>query len=151
MDKDSKFTRDENGNIAVRIFAGDGVAENPDYMFTRDDDGNIAVRVVFGEGSSGGGDSSNLGYFATLEALQEAYPTAEPGNWAIVGTTDTVWIWDDTTSAWVDSDQKGQVTSVNSKTGAVVLDAKDVNAIPQYNTMPTAGASNLGDLLTVTI
>lgn len=128
MDKDSKFTRDDNGNIAVRVFAGGGVAENPDYMFTRDDDGNIAVRVVFGEGSSGGGDSSNLGYFATLEALQEAYPTAEPGNWAIVGTTDTVWVWDEDTTAWVDTDQKGQVTSVNNKTGAVVLSASDVGA-----------------------
>ena len=120
MDKDSKFTRDDNGNTAVRIFAGDGVAENPDYMFTRDDDGNIAVRVVFGAGSSGG-DSSNLGYFATLEALQEAYPTAEPGNWAIVGETDTVWVWDEDTTAWVDTDRKGQVTSVNNQTGAVTI------------------------------
>lgn len=126
MDKDSKFTRDDNGNIAVRVFAGGGVAENPDYMFTRDDDGNIAVRVVFGEGSGGGGDSSNLGYFATLEALQEAYPTAEPGNWAIVGTTDTVWVWDEDTTAWVDTDQKGQVTSVNNQTGAVTLGINDV-------------------------
>lgn len=36
------------------------------------------------------------------------------------------------------------VTSVNGKTGVVVLDAKDVSAIPQYETMPTAGASNVG-------
>lgn len=121
MDKDSKFTRDENGNMAVRIFAGDGVAENPDYMFTRDDDGNIAVRVVFGEGSGGGGDSHNKGYFADLEALQEAYPTAEAGDFAIVGSTDTVWIWDTDTSAWKDSDTKGQVTSVNNQTGAVTV------------------------------
>lgn len=111
MDKDSKFTRDDNGNIAVRVFAGGGVAENPDYMFTRDDDGNIAVRVVFGEGSGGGGgDQHNLGYYATPAALREAHPTAEAGDWAIVGSTDTVWIWDTDNEEWVDSDQKGQVT-----------------------------------------
>jgi hypothetical protein len=32
-----------------------------------------------------------------------------------------VWIWDDDNSAWVDSDQKGQVTSVNNQTGAVTV------------------------------
>lgn len=78
-------------------------------------------RVILTAVVSGGGDSSNLGYFATLEALQEAHPTAEPGNWAIVGTTDTVWVWDSDTSAWVDTDQKGQVTSVNNQTGAVTV------------------------------
>lgn len=38
------------------------------------------------------------------------------------------------------------VSSVNGKTGAVILDAKDVNAIPQYTTMPTASASNVGEI-----
>ena len=116
------FTLDENNNAAVRtvgVKAGAVESNQPD-IFTTDENGNAAVRVV------GGGDSSNLGYFTTLEALQEAYPTAEPGNWAIVGSTDTVWIWDDTTSAWVDSDKKGQVTSVNNQTGAVTLDINDV-------------------------
>lgn len=39
------------------------------------------------------------------------------------------------------------VTSVNSKTGAVVLDAKDVSAIPQVPELPTASASNLGNIV----
>lgn len=39
------------------------------------------------------------------------------------------------------------VTSVNSKTGAVVLDAKDVSAIPQVSELPTASASNLGNIV----
>ena len=73
-----------------------------------------------GEGG-GGSDPHNLGYYATLSDLQTAHPTAEAGDWAIVGATDTVWIWDDGTSAWVDSDQKGQVTSVNGQTGDVVI------------------------------
>ena len=71
---------------------------------------------------SGGGDQHNLGYYATQAALEEAHPTAEAGDWAIVGATDTVWIWDTDNSEWVDSDTKGQVTSVNGQTGDVVLD-----------------------------
>ncbi len=150
MDKDSKFTRDEEGYVAVRTVSAPYSSGNDDKdsMFTRDEDGYVAVRTISGSGGGGGGgDQHNLGYYTTPEALEEAHPTAEAGDWAIVGTTDTVWIWDTDNSEWVDSDQKGQVTSVNSKTGAVVLDAKDVSAIPQYDTMPTASASNLGDVV----
>ena len=94
--------------------------------------------------SGGGGDSHNLGWYATQAALEEAYPTAEAGDWAIVGATDTVWIWDTDNSAWVDSDQKGQVTSVNGQTGAVVLSIPDA---VQYSTMPTAASTNEGDIV----
>lgn len=113
------FTLDENNNAAVRtvgVKAGAVESNQPD-IFTTDENGNAAVRVV---GSGGGGDQHNLGYYATLEDLQTAYPTAEAGDWAIVGSTDTVWIWDTDNEEWVDSDQKGQVTSVNGQTGAVV-------------------------------
>ena len=120
MPSNSKFTRDDDGNIAVRVVSNTGVSEQPESMFTTDADGNVAVRVMFGEGG-GGGDSHNKGYFADLEALQEAYPTAEAGDYAILGSTDTVWIWDTDNSEWVDSDQKGQVTSVNNQTGAVTI------------------------------
>ena len=41
-------------------------------------------------------------------------------------------------------DTDGAVDSVNGKTGHVVLDASDVNAMPQYETMPTASESNVG-------
>lgn len=40
----------------------------------------------------------------------------------------------------------GAVSSVNGKTGAVVLDAEDVGAITQYSEMPEASESNLGEL-----
>lgn len=128
MPSDSKFTRDDDGNVAVRVVSNTGVSEQPESMFTTDEDGNVAVRVVFGEGGGGGGgsDQHNLGWYATQSALEEAHPTAEAGDWAIVGSTDTVWIWDTDTSAWKDSDQKGQVTSVNNQTGAVTLDINDI-------------------------
>jgi hypothetical protein len=35
--------------------------------------------------------------------LTTAHPTASAGNYAIVGSTDTVWIWDTDTSDWVNS------------------------------------------------
>lgn len=73
-------------------------------------------------GGGGGSDQHNLGWYATQAALEEAHPTAEAGDWAIVGSTDTVWLWDTDNEEWVDSDQKGQVTSVNGQTGDVVLD-----------------------------
>lgn len=41
----------------------------------------------------------------------------------------------------------GGVTSVNGKTGAVVLGAEDVNAAPQYSSMPVASTDNLGDIV----
>lgn len=41
----------------------------------------------------------------------------------------------------------GEVTSVNGKKGHVVLDANDVNAVPQYETMPTASESNVGKIV----
>ena len=82
-------------------------------------------------GYVGGGDDHNKGYFATESALTTAHPTAEAGDWAIVGATDTVWIWDDDTSAWIDSDQKGQVTSVNGQTGAVVLSIPTITVITE--------------------
>lgn len=128
MPSDSKFTRDDDGNVAVRVVSNTGVSEQPESMFTTDEDGNVAVRVVFGEGGGGGGgsDQHNLGWYATQAALEEAHPTAEAGDWAIVGATDTVWIWDTDNSAWVDSDQKGQVTSVNNQTGAVTITGDDI-------------------------
>ena len=114
---DDVLTRNENDELAVRVVSTSGdTSTNPNDVYTRDENGKLCVRVT-----GAGGDQHNLGYFATVQALQEAYPTAEAGDWAIVGATDTVWIWDEDTSAWVDSDTKGQVTSVNNQTGAVTV------------------------------
>lgn len=105
--------------------------ENSVYEYN--ENGELCVRVI---GASGGGDQHNLGWYATQSALESAYPTATDGDWAIVGSTDTVWVWDSDNNEWKDTDQKGQVESVNGKTGVVVLNASDVGAIPQYSQMP---------------
>ena len=75
---------------------------------------------------AGSSDEHNLGWFADLTALQTAHPTGVDGDFAILGSTDTVWVWDSDTTAWKDTDQKGQVTSVNNMTGAVTLGINDV-------------------------
>ena len=139
------LTRNEDSELAVRVVTATEGTNNSSYddVFTRDSNGKLAVRVV----GAGGGDSHNLGFYATQEALEEAYPTAEEGDYAIVGSTDTVWVWDTDNSEWVDTGTKGLVQSVNGQTGTVVLSAADVGAIPQLSTMPTASASNVGNIV----
>lgn len=44
-----------------------------------------------------------LGWFADPADLQGMYPVGQNGQWAIVGETDTIWIWDAEKAAWVDS------------------------------------------------
>lgn len=143
---DDAYTRNEDGELAVRTVSTSGdTGTNPNDVFTRDDEGRLAIRTTGG----GGGDQHNLGYFATQAALEEAHPTAEAGDWAIVGATDTVWLWDSDNSQWVDSDQKGQVTSVNGQTGDVTLTASDVGAATTAQGAKADTAVQPADLATV--
>ena len=43
-----------------------------------------------------------LGWYETEEALQSAHPTGQNGQWAIVGATNTVWVWSDDAGTWVE-------------------------------------------------
>ena len=74
------------------------------------------------------------GYFTTEAKLKEAYATGALGDYAIVGATDTVWLWDDTTSKWLNSTEQGIVISVNGRTGEVVLTKTDVGLSNVDNT-----------------
>ena len=124
IDKYVLATNDD-GDLAIRTVSATESSSVTDTtsVITATDDGKLAVRVV---GTGGGGDSHNKGSFLTPEALRTAYPTAEPGDFAIVESTDTVWVWDSDGSDWKDGDTKGQVTSVNNQTGAVTLGINDV-------------------------
>ena len=72
------------------------------------------------------GSANDKGYFATPTALTTAYPTGEAGWFAVVGSTDTIWIWDTATSAWVNSNasNSGDVVGPSSSTD---------NALVRYN------------------
>ena len=64
------------------------------------------------------------GYYETETALTTANPKGEAGDYAIVNSTDTMWIWDadkDGGAGWKDGAGKGSVISVNNMTGEVVL------------------------------
>lgn len=55
------------------------------------------------------------GYFANPAALQEAVPTGVDGDYAIVGTTDTIWMWDTDTQSWVDSHKATDLSNYYTK------------------------------------
>ena len=84
------------------------------------------------------------GYFETVEALKTAFVTAEAGDYAIVNSTDTMWIYDIDTGNWKDSDQKGQVVSVNNMTGEVII---GVATKEKEGLMSATDKSNLEKLL----
>lgn len=74
------------------------------------------------------------GYFTTIDKLKKAYPTGQLGDYAIVGGTDTVWLWDDETNSWLNSTEQGIVISVNGRTGEVILTKTDVGLSNVDNT-----------------
>ena len=77
------------------------------------------------------------GWYATPEALKAAVPIGENGWWAVVGTTDTIWTWDNDTKSWKDSIQKVDLSDYYTKAQA---DAK----FGTPYTLPAATATTLG-------
>lgn len=55
------------------------------------------------------------GYYATPELLRAAFPTGAAGDWAIVGSTDTVWVWDDETGGWLNSGNNIDLSNYDTK------------------------------------
>lgn len=66
-----------------------------------------------------------LGYFANEAAIIAAFPTASAGQYCVNTGTDTLWVYDVDTTAWIDSSLKSAVTSVFSRTGAVTAASND--------------------------
>lgn len=65
------------------------------------------------------------GRFANYAAIIAAYPTGEAGWYVINYDTDTFWLWDTGTSAWVNTDRKGEVSSVFGRVGTVTAQSGD--------------------------
>lgn len=75
------------------------------------------------------------GYFANPAALQEAVPTGVDGDYAIVGTTDTIWLWDTNTQAWVDSHKATDLSNYYTKGETDnLLNGKEGTISPQGST-----------------
>lgn len=71
-----------------------------------------------------------LGWYATEYALQSVHPTGANGQWAIIGSTDTIWTWDSDTGAWVDSGDQVDLSNYYTKSQAKAAFAPTNHAGP---------------------
>ena len=72
-----------------------------------------------------------VGWYPNYEALYAAHDTGYDGNWAIVGDTDTIWVWDSNTGVWKDTGESSKFANYYDKTqidsnfyGKTQIDAK---------------------------
>lgn len=83
-----------------------------------------------------------LGWYATPQALQAAHPTGQNGQWAIIGTTDTIWTWDSDTSAWVDSGSQVDLSNYYTKPQTNSLVSWQYTAIYDLDNWVASGSSD---------
>jgi hypothetical protein len=57
-----------------------------------------------------------VGWYPNYEALYAAHDTGYDGNWAIVGDTDTIWVWDSNTGVWKDTGESSKFANYYDKT-----------------------------------
>ena len=103
------------------------------------------VPISAGGGTGGSGDPHNLGWYTTGVALNNAFPTANDGDWAIVGSTDSVWIWDTDTTTWVDSGEQALGDMVKS-----VYDSDDDGVVDAADSVPWSGITDKPSLFAPT-
>lgn len=70
-----------------------------------------------------------LGYYETPELLKQAHPTGTSGQWAIIGSTDTIWVWDVDTNNWKDTSQGVDLSNYYTKSQSDNLFALKDNII----------------------
>lgn len=72
----------------------------------------------------------SVGWYETPEALRAAHPTGQAGNWAIVGSTDTIWVWDVDGNDWKDTHGNINLSDYYTKTEADSRFAKVSESVP---------------------
>lgn len=92
-------------------------------------------------------NENNKGTYVDDTALKAAYPVGQAGWFAVVQSTDTVWVWSDMATDWVDSGTAGQVTSVNGLTGAVLLTTDDIPEDTDKNYVTDSEKAAIGSAL----
>lgn len=75
-----------------------------------------------------------VGWYPNYKALYAAHDTGYDGNWAIVGDTDTIWVWDSDTGVWKDTGESSKFANYYDKTQ---IDAK----LPKPVTVTVAAES----------
>lgn len=116
------------------------------------EDTNSVKYVTLNQLISSVQDPHNKGYFETGVALNTAIPTAIDGDFAVVGATNTVWVWSTASSDFVDSGANGAVASINGRTGVITLTKADVglNNVVNLDTSTTANITDSTDKRFVT-
>lgn len=127
LDKDfvTSYTQGTIGEGTVFAARSDNTSAAQNVYITGAQIKNFAASAV-----------TDKGTFATEAALKEAYPTPEDGWTATVLETGTTWVVQD--GEWTDSGKSSGVTSVNGKTGNVVLVAADIDDV--YSDVQTDAA-----------
>lgn len=64
---------------------------------------DAAEQAAFWAGQAQSIANGALGWFGTPAALRQAHPTAQPGQWALVGSTASLWLWDADRNGFVDT------------------------------------------------
>lgn len=79
-----------------------------------------------------------VGWYPNYEALYAAHDTGYDGNWAIVGDTDTIWVWDSDTGVWKDTGESSKFANYYDKTQ---IDAMLAAMKPNLKTVTVAASA----------
>ena len=79
-----------------------------------------------------------VGWYPNYEALYAAHDTGYDGNWAIVGDTDTIWVWDSDTGKWHDTYESSKLANYYDKTQ---IDAMLAAMKPNLKTVTVAASA----------
>lgn len=105
-----------------------------------------------------------VGWYPNYEALYAAHDTGYDGNWAIVGDTDTIWVWDSNTGVWKDTGESSKfanyydkeqidalLAAMKSKLKTVTVPAESWTAGSYTVTWDDGSTSNYNTCATVTV
>ena len=142
---------DNKTNKDFTLYTQKTTVDNDDKIAINDSiDSNAVKYVTLNQLVSSVQDPHNKGYYATGTALNTAIPTATNGDFAVVGETNTIWVWNGT--AFVDSSASGAVLSINGETGIVTLTKNHIglNNVVNFDTSTTANITDSTDKRFVT-
>ena len=144
---------DNKANKDFTSYTQKSDVDNNDKIAINDSVDNNSIKyVTLNQLISSVQDPHNKGYFETGTALNTAIPTSIDGDFAVVGATNTVWVWSTASSDFVDSGANGAVASVNGRTGVITLTKADVglNNVVNLDTSTTANITDSTDKRFVT-
>ena len=89
-----------------------------------------------------------MGYYTTPEALKAAHPTSNVGFWAIIGSTDSIWVWDDASNDWIDTHKKTDLSDYYTKSQTETIIDHKYTAIFSANNWTSSQVSSGGSTVT---